>query len=262
MTGRALFRGLPSFVEGCLRASAPGELLGHFLGFIKEFGFDQFMIGDVSCREPCQMRDAALENISNYSSDWLDRYVAAQHYDHDPVCAMARIDDRPFTWSEAVERFSPRQSRQVMEEAREFSIIDGVGFSMYRPRGMIVGFGLATSTGEMRADGAALATLKTGAVHFQTAYSLLQDTLARQNQLDRVRTRENRQLSVPGLTPREREVLLWLAWGKSKGEVADLLSVSESCIKRHCESVSGKMGTSSLVESVARAIHLGMVNPF
>ncbi|SIQ41063.1 transcriptional regulator [Alkalispirochaeta americana] len=253
---------VPSFVEDCLLAASPGELLGRFAGFIKSFGFDQFMIGDVSCREPHQMRETALQNISNYPSDWLDRYVAAEHYDHDPVCAMARIDDRPFTWKEAAQRFPAKRSQLVMEEAREFSIVGGAGFSIYRPRGIIIGFGLASSAGDMRTDRAALAILKTGAVHFQTAYSLLEESARSDGEETQGRERERSPRDLPLLTAREREVLLWLSWGKSKNEVADLLTVSESCIKRHCENIFKKLGTASVVESVARAVHLGVVNPF
>ncbi len=39
------------------------------------------------------------------------------------------------------------------------------------------------------------------------------------------------------ITDREKEVLLWIASGKTKSEIADLVYGSESCVKRHCENI-------------------------
>lgn len=45
-----------------------------------------------------------------------------------------------------------------------------------------------------------------------------------------------------GLTPREAEVLLWLAQGKSNGEIAVILGAAEGTIKKHLEHVFEKLG--------------------
>jgi DNA-binding NarL/FixJ family response regulator len=44
-----------------------------------------------------------------------------------------------------------------------------------------------------------------------------------------------------GLTPREAEVLLWVAQGKSNGDIALILSTSESTIKKHLEHIFEKL---------------------
>ena len=45
-----------------------------------------------------------------------------------------------------------------------------------------------------------------------------------------------------GLTPREAEVLSWVAQGKSNSEIATILRMSEGTVKKHLEHVFEKLG--------------------
>jgi len=45
-----------------------------------------------------------------------------------------------------------------------------------------------------------------------------------------------------GLTPREAEVLLWVAQGKSNGSIAILLGMAEKTVKKHMGSIFTKLG--------------------
>ena len=45
-----------------------------------------------------------------------------------------------------------------------------------------------------------------------------------------------------GLTPRESEVLLWVAQGKSNGDIALILATGESTVKKHLEHIFEKLG--------------------
>lgn len=66
--------------------------------------------------------------------------------------------------------------------------------------------------------------------------------------------------SAVTITEREREVLRWVSIGKSKSEIAGILFVSESCVKRHCESISMKLETNTLASAVARALKMGIID--
>ena len=48
-----------------------------------------------------------------------------------------------------------------------------------------------------------------------------------------------------GLTPREAEVLLWVAQGKSNAEIATILGMSEGTVKKHLEHIFEKLGIES-----------------
>jgi DNA-binding NarL/FixJ family response regulator len=49
-------------------------------------------------------------------------------------------------------------------------------------------------------------------------------------------------LRALGLTEKESEVLLWVAQGKSNGEVGLILGISEATVKKHLENIFGKLG--------------------
>jgi DNA-binding CsgD family transcriptional regulator len=55
-----------------------------------------------------------------------------------------------------------------------------------------------------------------------------------------------------GLTTREREVLTWVARGKTNSEIARLLSLAPSTVSKHLENVYAKLGVKTRTAAVAR----------
>lgn len=48
-----------------------------------------------------------------------------------------------------------------------------------------------------------------------------------------------------GVSPREAEVLLWVAQGKSNGEISGILGAAEGTVKRHLSNIFDKLGIDS-----------------
>jgi len=86
-----------------------------------------------------------------------------------------------------------------------------------------------------------------------------------------LRRRGDRQLSVEGsldsllleegqtevlLTAREREVLAWVARGKTNADIAGLLWLAPSTVCKHLENVYAKLGVSTRTAAVARFLGL------
>jgi DNA-binding CsgD family transcriptional regulator len=61
------------------------------------------------------------------------------------------------------------------------------------------------------------------------------------------------------ITPRETEVLMWAARGKTSWEIATLLSISEDTARQHVKSVCRKFGVSNKTHAVAYAISEGLI---
>jgi DNA-binding CsgD family transcriptional regulator len=58
------------------------------------------------------------------------------------------------------------------------------------------------------------------------------------------------------LTAREREVLAWVARGKTNAEIAQLLWLAPSTVRKHLENVYAKLGVSTRTAAVARFLGL------
>lgn len=64
---------------------------------------------------------------------------------------------------------------------------------------------------------------------------------------------------VEPLTPRESQVLAFVAQGLSNRAIAERLSISDQTVKFHVASIMGKLGTGNRVETVRRAVRLGLI---
>ncbi len=59
------------------------------------------------------------------------------------------------------------------------------------------------------------------------------------------------------LTERELEVVSWVARGKTNGEIAEILWVAPSTVRKHLENVYAKLGVGTRTAAVARVLRLG-----
>ena len=59
-----------------------------------------------------------------------------------------------------------------------------------------------------------------------------------------------------GLTPRAAEALLWLAQGKTNSDIARILGVTESTIKKHVQEMFDKLGVETRGAATVRALEL------
>jgi len=67
--------------------------------------------------------------------------------------------------------------------------------------------------------------------------------------------------AMDGLTPREHEVLTYLAEGASNDEIAGVLNISVNTVMRHRENIMQKLNLHSRAELVKYAIRKGLIEP-
>ncbi|MHA6511358.1 response regulator [Tessaracoccus sp. Z1128] len=68
-------------------------------------------------------------------------------------------------------------------------------------------------------------------------------------------------LPDPGLAPREKELLRWLAEGLTNQQIGAKMFVSEGTVKQYLSHIGEKMGLKSRTQILVRAIQLGVVDP-
>ncbi len=59
-----------------------------------------------------------------------------------------------------------------------------------------------------------------------------------------------------GLTPRERQILAWVARGKTNPEIAQILGIAPSTVRKHLENVYAKLGVRTRTAAAARLLGL------
>ena len=59
-----------------------------------------------------------------------------------------------------------------------------------------------------------------------------------------------------GLTPRAAEALLWLAQGKTNSDIATILGITESTVKKHVQEMFEKLGVETRGAATVRALEL------
>jgi DNA-binding CsgD family transcriptional regulator len=61
------------------------------------------------------------------------------------------------------------------------------------------------------------------------------------------------------LTPRELDVLRWIARGKTAGEIATILGIGKRTVDEHAASAVGKLGAANRTHAVVLAIQQGII---
>jgi len=68
-------------------------------------------------------------------------------------------------------------------------------------------------------------------------------------------------LNLPMLSTREREILQWVAEGKTQQDIGDILAISHRTVEVHLRSARAKLGALSTPQAIGRAVGLGIINP-
>ncbi len=232
------------FLEIAKGARDLGDLTQAFGTLLGHFGYDRFIISDLT-GTTIDERESQFSLVHNYPVEWMDRYLERHYVDSDPVYLKGLRRTPPFSWAEARQEARHPRSVRVMDEAADFGLRAGAGFTLTLRRGRIVGFGLASSFLDPRDDVPSLELLKTAAFSVRSALEELSSPA---------------QASVISLSPREREVLQGVSMGRDEQEMAATLGISEADVRRHCEGAAWKLGTHTLAYAVAKALRLGLIS--
>lgn len=224
------------FVDRCPSYRSTRPMLADLMQNARKIGFEHFIFSGI----PLPGEDLApLVELNGWPQGWLERYVEGNYPDIDGVCRYSRQTVRPFFWHEVPERFfGNAKARQVASEAREFGLRSGYIVPAYSRRHWhaLISFASPEKTLALgRRERIALNLMSMMAIG---CFEALRD--------------EEEKGSM--LSPREREVLLWAAMGRTADEIADILSISTATVRKHLQNVREAYGVSSTLAAVALAL--------
>lgn len=218
------------------------DFLGHLNGLCQTLGVEY---ASYAATNPVSGK---LHAFTTYPEAWKDHYMGHNLHLIDPTLHAAARSIAPVDWRR-LEQDSSFQD--VFGPARDFDLPStGLTVPVRGPMGDI---GLFSVTAQMtpqdwrRLTGSMMGQLQTAAVH-------LHDTVMTSDALTRA-------LRYPNLSTREREVLQWVAAGKSQQDIGDILSISNRTVEVHLRSAREKLCTLTTAQAVGRAVSMGLVQP-
>lgn len=182
---------------------------------------------------------------TTYPGEWIAHYLESRYSETDIVALEAFRAVAPFEWRELLTRGDATPAaRKIFAEAADFGIHEGFTMPIRGAGGMAMISFVVEDTALLGDKGMAHRhALQLMAMYYHSVSS----------------TSTPDEMGL--LTPREREVLLWTARGKTGWEIGQILNLSERTVTFHAENAKVKLGAASRSHAAVRAIMQGLIAP-
>ncbi|RWC00349.1 MAG: LuxR family transcriptional regulator [Mesorhizobium sp.] len=219
-------------------ANAPTveALTGLYRAAIRQFGFSHFIVTGLPSHGQ-RFENLVLERF--WPEDWMSHYVSRDYIKRDPVAIASLVLRAPFTWKEASMRASGSGSTgdRIMREGADAGLKDGVCVPIPVRNALAGCISLAGEAPITRKE--ALEPVNVLSLTFASRLQLLVD--------------HSRPKGLT-LSDREREVLTWVAEGKTAWEISQILGISDSTVNKHIAGAMRKTGSVTRTQAVAKAL--------
>ncbi|MDX2237683.1 MAG: autoinducer binding domain-containing protein [Hyphomonadaceae bacterium] len=185
----------------------------------------------------------APQTLLRQSEGWGEYYWESGFYNVDAAVHRAMRRERPFSWSELEGGRLPKASRNLFGEIRGAMRIRG-GFNIP----IHDGSGFAGLIGLYHED-AELAPRTIQALKLISMYAI-------------TRARELHTPAPPEpcpLTNRQREIIAFVAGGKSDWDISQILQIADRTVNEHVELAKKTLGVRTRMQAVAIAVRHGWI---
>ncbi len=240
-----------SFIEVARTARTVDEIHDLCSQVCEAAGFDYFAYG---AEFPVSLVRPQTVIISGLPQDWWQRYGERGYIAIDPVVHHTTTRcTTPLIWNEIDPACAPEPERVTpfLNEASDFGLVSGVTFPVQGRLGESALLSLVSRDSHVNASERITRALPAG----QLLAGYIHEAARR------VFDADNILLHRTELTPRERECLLWAAEGKTTGDTAQILEVSERTVVFHMQNAARKLDVHNRAQAVARAVAQGYVTP-
>lgn len=180
-----------------------------------------------------------------FSRDEIEVYLSFDFQKLDVVPRVALAAGVPIRWTEVWRKVQLRPEEKAFVEAmRAVSFSDGFSLPCYGPNGRnavvgVSGMAEGTDTSESRL---AVLHFAAQAAHLRIC-TLFADEVT-----------QDRQLSS-----REKEILDWVARGKSNGVIAEILEISPGTVDTYMRRIYEKLDVSDRTSAAVKGVGLGLI---
>jgi LuxR family quorum sensing-dependent transcriptional regulator len=178
--------------------------------------------------------------------EYIERYIEKNYVVRDPVVTELRRTVNPYSWSDVrARRDLSKSEKAILDEGREFAARDGLTIPIVSLSGSMSLFcpcGLEPNLSER-----ARAALEIIGIYADQA---LKRAILQGHREEPAHT---------PLTPREREIMQWVATGKTDDEIGDILSIGATTVTSHVENAKQKLDAFRRTYAVVQALRFGEI---
>jgi len=232
------------FVDRVRRLDDYNEICRGMAAELAEFGFAWLTVW--SLPQPGQNPTDGIY-FNSRPQGFIDRYVERNYIAIDPVVTTLRETLSTMSWSDIPKR-RPLQKFEwlIYAEAYEFGASDGFTVPIITPSGQVAVVSPCGADPDLSGRGRA-------AVEVISMYGF--------HALERVLNQHPLMAKArEPLSPREREILHWLAAGKSDEDIGEILSLSAAEVAGHIENAQRKLDSLRRIQPVVQALRLGEIS--
>lgn len=224
-------------IQRCADARTLRETLFAYFG---EQGFGRIGFG-----APSRSNPGALTIVERgYPAEMLGRYQDGRHHLHDPALNRALASGRPLRWRDVLRQGDLSQGeRAVIGGLLDSEATDGIAIPTF---GRSNSAGIVNLSSSNAAEVVAAADLPRLQAVAQQAHLRLDKLLYDSD-------------PAPELSPRERQILFWIAQHKSNTDIGTILAISPTTIATHVKRAFEKLDANDRMSAVNRAIESGQI---
>ncbi|MCO6188046.1 LuxR family transcriptional regulator [Rhizobium sp. L1K21] len=243
---------LQSSAEALLIAQNQEETFRIYCDFVEYLGYDTAVFSLLSDHDSIGLK--RLHGfLTDYPEDWIKHYHQNDCHEVDPVYQLGLSKPGAFFWSDAIDELSrvPRFGgdvredwHQLMREAEDAGVADGLTVSIFNASGEVAGFGISRKQTVGKGNIEHLAEVfLLSSVFYDKFLSFYQTA------------------PVPHLTEREKDVLSWSASGKTDWEIAEITAISTATVRFHWNNIFQKLGVNNKTAATVMAIRRKLIIP-
>jgi LuxR family quorum sensing-dependent transcriptional regulator len=229
-----------SLIDELRHLHSPDAVMDGMQQLLGRFGFQTIVVSGLP--GPEQPYDEVVLG-RRIPSLWFDLYVEKEYVRSDPIVRHARRTWKPFEWTEVeVDATRDPRAAELMQRRRDFGFHNALVVPTFGSIGVI---GFVSMSG---ADFNVPARDRP-VIHILALYAF-----------DRLRELRGEPVGEKLLlTPREREVLTWVARGKSAWQVGKILSIAKRTVDEHVQTACHRLGAENRANAVAIALCKGLI---
>ena len=242
-----MFGEVAQFLENARRATDIPSVKAALQITVSALGFQKYLYLSVDL--PFTRRQKPT-TVSNYPSDWLDKYIQEERYLADPNLRVAMQDVHPFDWRDLRRHRNLTIKEQAfLDDAASQQLTQGLTVPIHGPGPVCAFLNLVTDH---------CCTVNESVRDYNKHCSHLL-ALNLHSVLRRLLGLSWEDSRLASLTGREMECLLWAARGKTSWETALILEVSEVTVNFHLTNAMKKLDVYSRAHAVAKAVAFGLI---